>query len=320
MFYKNKKVLTKLIISCIFLILGVFSIAAGLLYKFVFAPTDEKISNIVILSLSIIGVLFLFNSFILVLLNQNYLQNINNNLLEENKKQWEAQINKEISDPSSDFVLADESFEKPEIEEDEIININIVNDVPAEEDVVVKTISENITNNIPLIEDQKIVENPNVVGDLIDENSFITITKHEEIINDPILEQQEQLEKVETSIEEQVQPIVQQTPINIPPRTIPNQPISGRQNVVDSMNKPFIPPRNPNNSEVSRNQSQFGATNRVIPPRTAPNIPTEVINSSNDRPISQRTIPNSNSLNNQNIDNQPQRTIPPRTINIPPKM
>lgn len=327
MFYKSKKVLIKLIFSSIFLVLGLSSIISGLLCKFVFITNNTGTSNLVMLILTIVGSVLLFTSFILGVVNQRYLQNINNNLLIENKKQWEQQIQKEINDPNSDFVLADEKSEKPDIEEDEIININIVDDKPSQNNIVNENIPEIIINNNSILDDEiQTVQNTievqtktpivDVAEHLNNEDTIVEIQKYEEIVDSSELNKQPNI------------PSIQQIrPINIPPRTISNQsnlptnpnfrPITQRN--IDSNNSYQVGEKLREN--ISQTNNTYNQTsqniNRTIPQRTITIPPSSNNIQSNNKFVPQGNIPNTSTNNKEVISNS--RPIPSRPINIPPR-
>lgn len=349
MFYKSKKVLINLIFSSIFLVFGLSLIAVGLLCKFVFLTNNINLADLLVLILPIVGAVSLFISFILGIVNQRHLQYVNNNLLEENKKQWQEQINKEINDPNSDFVLADEKTEEPEVQEDEVININIIDDKKIENTPITnETTLELINNDIENTNTNSVEQKTPIVSSEYIENDDVIIEVHktEEIIDKSELNNISNLSNINSI---GIPPI---RPMNIPSRTIPNnqqenivnnpsttnnynqtnqQPIGNnyapQTNVYNQQNsiptRP-IPQRNIPTPTINANQGS-------IPPRPIPsgNTLNQSINT-NPSSIPPRPIPQGNTLNqtinsnqqntSQNTNPIPPRSIPQRPISIPPKM
>lgn len=328
MFYKSKKVLTRVVFSSILFVLGLLSIGIGLLLKFVFLKNDLDISNLVLIVLSGLGSFLLFISFLIACLNQRYLQYINNNLLEENKKQWNEQINKDVLDPNSDFVLADEkSDNKHNVEEDEVININIVDDkLNANNNNVVPEI---IFNDNSVQENVNANQSNNVVDNKDDaiKQPEVEILKNDNIVVE-IQKYEEYVDPSELNKSNEVVTIPRQPEIKIPPRVIPNQSIPRttiqndnvsplannlqnnikNENVANNQQGSIPPITIPQSRPLPNNVPNNAPLNRPIPSQHRP-IPN-VANNGPARPIvgPRPTTPNSN------------RPIPQRPINIPPKM
>lgn len=327
MFYKSKKVLTRVIFSSILFVLGILSIGVGLLLKFVFLKNSLDISNLILIVLSGFGSLLLFISFLVACLNQRYLQHINNNLLEENKKQWNEQINKDVLDPNSDFVLADEkSDNKHKIEEDEVININIVDDKSNVNNTVVPEI---VFNDSPIVQENVSTnQNNNVVVDNKD-NSIkqpeVEILKNDNIVVE-IKKYEEYVDPSELNKPSEVNISPKQPEINIPPRVIPNNSTS---TTIPQNNN--VPPVVNNQQNNIRNENVVNNQKGPIPPRSIPQsrpLPNNVPNNTMpNRPIppQPRAIPNvANNTPRPTMGPRPispnNRPAPQRPINIPPKM